>query len=104
MLIAEAEYIGEAQAALESRFLGPLLQELGYEGKDIEIVVLRVDNQAAIKMVMNSINHPRTKHIDSAYHVVREIVVETGLLTIEYVPTSEILADGLTKPLEKAKF
>ncbi len=65
----------------------------------MDCVTLKADNQAAIKMASNPINHPRTKHIDSCYHVVREMVAETGKLRIDYVKTDDMLADGLTKAL-----
>lgn len=54
-------------------------------------------------MIKNPENHSRTKHIDVQYHYVRK-VVEDGLIQISYVPTAEMAADILTKPLTKAVF
>ncbi len=65
----------------------------------MDCVTLKADNQAAIKIASNPINHPRTKHIDSCYHVVREMVAETGQLRVDYVKTDDMLANGLTKAL-----
>jgi len=64
--------------------------------------VIRVDNQAAIAMSKNPINHKRTKHIDVRYHVVRGFI-EEGVIKCVWVPTDENLADFLTKPLGKVK-
>jgi hypothetical protein len=70
----------------------------------METVQLMADNQAAIKMATNPINHPATKHIDSDYYIVREMVAEMGILQINYIPTAAMIADGLTKPLGPTKF
>lgn len=66
-------------------------------------VHLFADNQAAIKLASNPVHHPRSKHIDIQYHKLRE-VVESGLLDITYIPTADMIADGLTKPLDLVKF
>ena len=100
---AEAEYVGEAIAAREAKFLAALLKEMGYEGSDVDCVRLYGDNQAAIKMTVNPINHPRTKHIDADYHQVREMVSETGELEMRYIQTDDMAADALTKPLGPLK-
>ena len=76
---------------------------MGYEGQITRPVIILADNQAAIKMTSNPVNHPRFKHIDVAYHLVRD-KVEEGAIKFEYIPTDEMVADGLTKPLELSKF
>ena len=76
---------------------------MGYEGQNIWPATILADNQAAIKMASNPINHPRAKHIDVAYHFVRN-KVEEGAVRLEYIPTDQMVADGLTKPLELSKF
>ena len=47
--------------------------------------------------------HDRTKHIDIKYHAMRYFVKE-GTVSFEYVSTQEMLADILTKPLDREKF
>jgi hypothetical protein len=47
--------------------------------------------------------HARTKHIDTQWHFVRE-QAELGTVELSYVPSSEQLADGFTKPLGGTKF
>ena len=46
--------------------------------------------------------HARTKHIDIKYHFLRE-KVEEGVIELEYKPTDEMVADGLTKALGRIK-
>jgi len=43
------------------------------------------------------------KHIDTSYHYVRN-KVEEGAIRLEYIPIDQMVADGLTKPLESGKF
>ena len=100
---AEAEYVGECNAAKELTFLVQALKEVGYDGSDTNPTTILADNQAAIKMGSNPVNHPRAKHIDTSYHYVRN-KVEEGAIRLEYIPTDQMVADGLTKPLESGKF
>jgi len=55
-------------------------------------------------MATNPVNHLGTKYIESDYHYVRELISEFNLLRIEYVPTVDMLTDGLTKALGPTKF
>ena len=65
--------------------------------------VIREDNQGAIAMAKNPVGHKRTKHIDIKHHFIRE-AVRAGTVTLEYCPTSQMIADILTKPLPKLQF
>ena len=100
----EAEYMGETQATKEAIWLRRLLKELLGKGTDEPIAtVIYGDNQGAIMLAKNPQYHARTKHIDIQHHFVREKQAE-GLVDIQYKPTSEQIADGLTKPLPKDAF
>ena len=61
------------------------------------------DNQGAITIARNLIAHAKTKHIDICYHYIRE-AVHDGTINLQYCPTSEMIADLLTKPLSKGLF
>ena len=54
-------------------------------------------------MTSNSVNHSRIKHIDVAYHYVRDKVKE-GTLKLKYIFINQMVADGLIKPLKVIKF
>jgi hypothetical protein len=49
------------------------------------------------------LGHTRAKQIDIRFHYLRELV-ERSVLSIEYVKTTAMLADGLTKPLPPVTF
>jgi len=66
---AEAEYVALSQAAQECVWLRRLLSDLGM---DATPVVILEDNQGAIAIAKNPVDHSRTKHIDIRYHYIRE--------------------------------
>ncbi len=99
---AEAEYVGECNAAKESVILADSLKGIGYQGSDADNVLLLADNQATIKLANNPVNHPRAKHIDIQYHKVRELISD-AVLELDYIETLKMVADGLTKPLTLVK-
>jgi hypothetical protein len=64
---------------------------------------IKADNQGAIALAENPVFHGKTKHIETQYHYVRERVAE-GSIQIDYVPTEQMTADGLTRALPRVKF
>ena len=61
------------------------------------------DNQGSLALVKNPHLHERSKHIDICYHFIRDLN-ERGKLDVAYIPTNEMPADGMTKPLQKPGF
>jgi transposase InsO family protein len=98
----EAEYYGYTSASKEAKWLRNLLQELGYTGEDLQPMVIHGDNQSAMKWSENPEQHQRSKHVDIQYHYVRGEVAK-GSVALQYTPTAEMAADGLTKPLTAQK-
>ena len=100
----EAEYMAQTQASKEAIWLTRLLSELdvGF-GLPTKPVVIKADNQGAIALTEDPRFHSRTKHIDIQWHFVRD-QVETGAVRFEWIPTKDMVADGLTKPLTNDKF
>jgi hypothetical protein len=96
----EAEYMALCNAAKEAIWLRGLLKEIGCEQEGA--TVLYGDNQGSIALAKNPVYHARTKHIDVQHHFIRNLV-EGKEIDLEYVHTSQNIADVLTKPLVKAK-
>ena len=65
--------------------------------------LIKADNQGAIALTKDPRFHTRTKYIDIQWHFVRDQVT-VGAVSFEYIPTNEMAADGLTKPLNRANF
>jgi hypothetical protein len=100
----EAEYVGLCNAAKEAVWLRNLLRDLGrgqYAGGEHAMRIYS-DNQGALRLTGDPEFHSRSKHIDVQYHYVRELK-EAGVIDVEYVPTTEMTADCLTKPLKRAR-
>jgi hypothetical protein len=95
----EAEYMALSAATQEGLFLMKLLYDLGH---GVKYFTLCGDNQGALSLAKNPVNHQRSKHIDIRYHFIRS-ECQGGRLILQYVPTQENVADVFTKPLCKSK-
>lgn len=100
----EAEYIGICEATKESVYLRSLCKELfdQYEVSnflklDFPMTIYN-DNQSALKLSENQVFHKRTKHIHVKYHFIRD-KVKNADIELLYMPTNDMVADMLTKPL-----
>jgi hypothetical protein len=91
----EAEYVAASSAAREIVWVTALLHELGI---NIGTVPLHCDNQGAIDLGKLVRYRPRTKHIGTRFHYVRECI-DAGIIDLQYISTHDQLADALTKPL-----
>ena len=98
---AESEYIALSSAAQEAVWLRRLFVDLGEDCT--QPLTIMEDNQGAIAMTNNPVQHRRTKHIDIRYHFVREHVLN-GTVQIKYCCTKNMLADLFTKPLTRGQF
>ncbi len=98
----EAEYYALTGAAREAAWLRGLLDDFGYQGDDIRPTLIHGDNQGSLSLAENPTHHQRSKHIDIQYHFIRE-EVGNNRVTLNYVPTNEMVADGLTKGFSATK-
>jgi hypothetical protein len=74
-----------------------------YISNNDRTIDIREDNQGALVLVKNPYLHERSKHIDICYYYIRDLA-EKNLLEVIYIPTSEIPADSITKPLTRTAF
>ena len=74
-----------------------------YVGTNPETVRIRGDNQGALALVKNPHLHERSKHIDIQYHYIRDLEARKRI-AVDYIPTTDMVADGLTKPLDRVAF
>ena len=96
----EAEYMSLALCVQEAIYLIKLFND--FYSQNCVPINIGVDNQGAIQLAKNPIKHQRTKHIDVKYHFVREEIAKDNV-HLFYVPSSENIADLLTKPLSKSR-
>jgi len=99
----ESEYMALTDATKALKWVRTLLSELSYSnGKSDESTELFSDNQGAIALAKNPVSHSRVKHIDLGYHFILE-AIQNRIIWVQYIPTTEMTADSLTKALGREK-
>ena len=98
----EAEYMALTAAVQEAIFLMQLLGHMDSKNR-YKKATLYGDNQGALALSKNPVNHQRSKHIDIKFHFIRS-EVQNGRVELVYVPSQENVADIFTKPIGRNKF
>eukprot|EP00253_Pinus_taeda_P005140 PITA_05140 len=98
---AEAEYVAAIAATCQAVWMRRMLRSLGQE--QAKGTVIFCDNRSAIALSKNSVFHKRTKHIDTRFHYIKELV-NNGEIILKHYKTEEQVVDILTKPLDEKCF
>ena len=96
----EAETDALAETIREAKWLRYLFTEL--QTLINKPIAVFGNNQGSISNVYNPNLHARTKHTLLKFYYVRE-EVSVGTISIKYLDTKSMPADGLTKPLTPSK-
>jgi len=97
----EAELVGLSDSSGQVIWTRNFLIGQGY---NMAPATVYQDNMSTIALLKNGCsNSSRTRHIAIRYFFVSDRV-KSGEIKIEYMPTGEMLADILTKPLQGALF
>jgi hypothetical protein len=75
------------------------LRDFGIKFKNVSLLC---DNESAVKLTNNPVQHQRTKQIDVRHHFIRDHQ-QKGDICIESVGTDDQLADIFTKPLDEKR-
>jgi hypothetical protein len=97
---AEAEYISTSSGCAQILWMKATLNDFGIKFKKVPLLC---DNESAIKLTNNLIQHVRTKHIDIAHHFIRDHQRKEDIC-IDCVGTEDQLDDIFTKPLDVKRF
>ncbi|KAJ1601657.1 hypothetical protein NDA14_005006 [Ustilago hordei] len=92
----EAEFVTASEAAREALFFSYLLRDL--EVGTIQ-PILHTNSQGCIQVSKDPAKHWKLKHIDTRYHFVRDHI-QDGEIAIEFIGTTNNVADILMKPLK----
>src|SRR5438105_1096634 len=95
---AEAEYVAAGACCAQ-----PLWMKVSDYGYELSKIPLLCDNESAIKLANNPVQHSRTKHIDIQHHFLRDHEAK-GDIAIRHVRTDKQLANIFTKPLDESRF
>ena len=90
----EAEYVAAASCCAQLLWMRQTLKDYGVT---CDKVPLLCDNQSAIKISLNPVQHSKTKHIDIRHHFIREHI-KLGDIEVHFIHTEEQLADIFTNP------
>ncbi|MBW0535535.1 hypothetical protein O181_075250, partial [Austropuccinia psidii MF-1] len=98
---AEAEYRALTDLTTKLLWLRQFLQELLLDLVDVPIDVFS-NNQACINTANSNSNSNnwRMKHVGIQLHFIREVINQQKM-RITYVPTQDMLADFMTKPISR---
>ena len=77
-------------------------QTLKDYGIKVKHIPLYCDNESAIKIAHNPVQHSRT-HISIIHHFIRDHIAREDII-INHVKTKDNLADIFTKPLDEKRF
>ena len=97
---AESEYIAAGSCCARLRWMKQTPRDYGVNLKQVPLFC---DNESAIKIANNPVQHSKTKHIEIRHHFLRDHVVKEDI-DIIHVNTEEQLADIFTKPLDEKRF
>ena len=96
-----AELIAFATTLEEVMWLKNLLEELGFKQ---EAITMEQDNTSTMNLIEKGPSSAgRTKWMNVKHFWVSEHI-ENGIIKLRYVPSAELLADGLTKVLSGKDF
>ena len=97
---AEAEYIAAGACCAQILYMKQTLLDFGVK---LDRIPLLCDNESAVKIAKNPVQHSRTKHIDIHHHFLCDHEAK-GDISLQGVRSEEKLADIFTKPLDESTF
>lgn len=97
----EAEYVSLALGISEEESLTMLLNEIGF--KQNKPIVMFEDNQSCQKVAEGQREYKRMKHIDVKFHFIQDLIAK-GKVQIEFKPSTDQLADIMTKAIGRILF
>lgn len=100
----EAEYIAASEAVKEAVWLKEFLSTLKIVESASNSVVVYCDNQVAINVSRYPKFHSKIKHIEGRYHYIRDVINRLKSVYLEFLPSTDMVADPLTKSLSQVVF
>eukprot|EP00253_Pinus_taeda_P024571 PITA_24571 len=97
----EAEYRDAVEASKEALWLCQILSEFDFNQQ--HSTTLWCDNQSAIQLCKDPVQHQHSKHIELHMHFIRKLIHD-HVLEVKYCSTDDQVADIFTKALIEAKF
>lgn len=99
----KAEFIACSAAVQEVVWLRRFFDNLEVQSDGVAPITIYYDNQAAIAFTKDSKYHSRTKHIETIYNYIRDIISKREVI-VQYISTYRMVADPLTKSIPRDIF
>ncbi len=96
----ESEFIALATTGKEAEWLRDLLLEISFISEHMSAVSIHCDSQATLARAYNGVYNGKSRHINLRYEYVKQLI-QSGIIVISYVRSSENLADPFTKPISR---
>jgi hypothetical protein len=97
---AKEEYIAVGACCTQILYMKQTLLDYGVV---LEKVPLLCDNESAVKIANNHVQHSRTKHIDIRHHFLRDHVARGDIILVG-VRSEDQLSNIFIMPLDKTRF
>jgi hypothetical protein len=97
---AEVEYVAAGQCCAQLLWMRQTLRDFGYNLSKVPVLC---DNESAIRLADNPIEHSHTKHIDIRHHFLGD-QQQMGDIDVSHISTDQQLADIFTQPLDEKRF
>ena len=94
----ETEYVASTSTSCQTMWTRITLSELQHEQEEPNQIFC--DNKSAIALSRNHVFHKRSKHIETSYHFIRELMNKNEI-SVEFCRSKEQFADLFTKSLRK---
>eukprot|EP00253_Pinus_taeda_P023103 PITA_23103 len=98
---AEVEYCGILEVSKEALWLRQILSEFGFQQQ--HPTTLWCDNQSAIQLCKDPVQHQHSKHIELHMHFIRKLIHD-HVIEVQYCLTKDQVANIFTKALTEPKF
>ena len=99
----EAEFVALSATVQDGVWLKRFLDHLGVIEHAASSLLVNCDSQAAIAYTKDLKYHGKTKHIDTKYNFVKDMVARKDV-NLEYIFTHSMIADLITKPIPRDVF
>ena len=94
----EANFVAFSAIIQKSLWLKWFLHHLGVNANTTNLVLVNCNSQAATRYTNDSKCHCKTKHIDTKYNFVKDMVAHKEL-NMKYISMCKMVANPLTKPI-----
>jgi hypothetical protein len=98
---AKAEYVAATRTTCQAVWMRRMLKYLLQEQQ--EPTTIFFDNNSSIMLSKNHVFHKKTKHNDTRYHFIIELV-NNKEICLEFSKSKEQVVDIFTKPLARDAF